>query len=302
MNEANLVSLILATCNRARILERCVNSVLAQSYPEWELIIIDDASTDDTAAVAKRLAQHPKIRYYRNPKRLRPHASINRTVSIAGGSLLFILEDDLILEPLCLEKLVETYKKLQLGGVKIGAVSPRWLVERPKTGIFFEDIFYYLGDARRKNMKDFPCQLDMKTGIIYANYGVDLSAVRELPVIHPNSLFPKSVFQEVGGYDDNLFKGSWCCDDSLPFKIRDRGYKFYFQPQAVAHHKLVASGGRHQVSTLSWIYLYLRNNIIFRVKFFRWRAFYMIPAFAFSITIGLFRYLFAQVGERCKDI
>ncbi len=298
MKEAKLVSLILPTYNRASILERCVNSVLAQSYIKWELIIVDDASTDDTAAVATRLAQHPKIRFCRNPVRLGPHANINRMVSIAAGRLVLILEDDLILEPFCVEKLVEAYEELQMKGAKVGAIAPRSVVERTKTGKFFEDIFYYLGDAKRKKMHDSPCCLNMMTGTIYANYGVDLDTVREVPVIHPNSLFAKRVFLQVGGYDAGLFRDSWCCDDSLPFKIRDRGYELYFQPQAVAHHKLIASGGRHQVSTLSWIFFYLRNNIIFRVKFFHCRSAFMVPLFVLSVAAGVIRYVPVWLGEK----
>jgi len=46
-----LVSIVLPTFNRADLLPRCLDSLIAQTYPEWELIIVDDGSTDQTPAL-----------------------------------------------------------------------------------------------------------------------------------------------------------------------------------------------------------------------------------------------------------
>jgi glycosyltransferase involved in cell wall biosynthesis len=57
----DVVSLIMATYNRASTLPRAIDSVLAQDYPDWELIVVDDGSTDDTAAVLAAYSD-PRIR------------------------------------------------------------------------------------------------------------------------------------------------------------------------------------------------------------------------------------------------
>lgn len=57
-----LVSIITPAYNHGRYLARCVNSILQQSYTNWELVIVDDGSTDDTAAVAKSFTD-PRISY-----------------------------------------------------------------------------------------------------------------------------------------------------------------------------------------------------------------------------------------------
>ena len=63
------VSIIIPTYNRVKMLEKSIESVFAQSYKDWELIIIDDASTDETEERMKQLSSREKsVRYMRIPK------------------------------------------------------------------------------------------------------------------------------------------------------------------------------------------------------------------------------------------
>lgn len=60
------VSVILPTYNRAHCIERAVNSVLCQTYPQWELLVVDDGSTDNTQEIiAAYAASDERVRYYR---------------------------------------------------------------------------------------------------------------------------------------------------------------------------------------------------------------------------------------------
>jgi glycosyltransferase involved in cell wall biosynthesis len=63
-NNVPLVSVILCTYNRAHLVTRAIASVLTQSYHNWELIIIDDGSADDTGQVVMpAVKSDPRIRY-----------------------------------------------------------------------------------------------------------------------------------------------------------------------------------------------------------------------------------------------
>ena len=63
-----LVSIITPACNSGKYLEATIRSVRNQTWENWEMLIVDDASTDDTAAIALRFAaQDPRIRVIRLP-------------------------------------------------------------------------------------------------------------------------------------------------------------------------------------------------------------------------------------------
>ena len=90
-----IVSIILPTYNRAAYLERSINSVLAQNFKFWELIIVDDGSTDDTFSVVKRFMEnHENIRYMRHTNR-KPPISFNAGIQASCGEFVtFIGSDD----------------------------------------------------------------------------------------------------------------------------------------------------------------------------------------------------------------
>lgn len=92
---APLVSIITPTFNHERYIGPCIESVLAQTYQNWEQIIIDDGSTDNTAAIIQSLADS-RIRYiYQKNQGIEALAhTYNRMLSICRGEFIAILEGD----------------------------------------------------------------------------------------------------------------------------------------------------------------------------------------------------------------
>lgn len=90
-----LVSIITPTFNHERFIGACIESVLSQTFPDWEMIIVDDASTDGTEAVARSYVD-PHISYIRQqhvgPYRMAE--TYNRALSHARGEFIAILEGD----------------------------------------------------------------------------------------------------------------------------------------------------------------------------------------------------------------
>lgn len=87
------VSVIMPTWNRADIVGAAIRSVQAQSFPDWELLVMDDGSTDDTAAVLASFASDPRIKAH-----VLPHAgqcvARNHGQSVARGALIAYLDSD----------------------------------------------------------------------------------------------------------------------------------------------------------------------------------------------------------------
>lgn len=91
----NLISIILPVYNRQNYIERTVDSVLNQSYKEWELIIVDDGSDDSTASLIEAYkTQSPRIKiFYQNHQSL-PVAKNNGIKNSKGDLITFIDSDD----------------------------------------------------------------------------------------------------------------------------------------------------------------------------------------------------------------
>ncbi len=99
------VSVIMPAYNAAKTLEQSVRSVCSQSFQDWELIILDDGSKDDTPAIAQRLAaQDSRIRLCPNEKNLGVAATRNRGVALASFEWIAFLDSDDLWHPEKLEK------------------------------------------------------------------------------------------------------------------------------------------------------------------------------------------------------
>ena len=101
-----LISVCVPVYNQGRFLSDCIESVQEQTLADWELVICDDCSTDETAEVAQRYAaKDPRIRYMRNDQRLGMSANLKRAADLGTGKYLKILCSDDWLTPRCLEVL-----------------------------------------------------------------------------------------------------------------------------------------------------------------------------------------------------
>ena len=89
------VSVLLPTYNRAHLLGRAIDSIRAQTLKDWELIVLDDGSTDDTPNLMRRYcAQDSRIHYVRQPHAGFPARGLNLGLRLARGQYLFKQDDD----------------------------------------------------------------------------------------------------------------------------------------------------------------------------------------------------------------
>ena len=110
---SDLVSIIMPSYNTGRFISETIESVLAQSYSNWELIIVDDCSTDNTDEVIEDYISDDRIKYIKNDKNSGAAISRNRALREAKGKWIAFLDSDDLWESQKLEKQItfmENYK------------------------------------------------------------------------------------------------------------------------------------------------------------------------------------------------
>lgn len=111
------VSIIIPCHNEERYLKGCIDSVLAQSYKDFELIMVDDGSSDGSGRIIKGY-KDKRIRYIRNAVSLNGARARNKAISVARGRLLFFTDADCIVDKDWLRSGVECFRKNDCVGVE----------------------------------------------------------------------------------------------------------------------------------------------------------------------------------------
>ena len=102
-----LVSIVVPTLNRARFLERCVQSILGQTYPRIECLVMDGASQDGSVDILQRLAgEDPRLKFISEPDQGEVFAT-NKGMSLVTGEIMGVQASDDIYVPDAVEKAVE---------------------------------------------------------------------------------------------------------------------------------------------------------------------------------------------------
>ena len=103
---ARAVSVCLPTYNGAAYIETALRSILHQTYQDFELLVVDDGSTDATLDIVRSFSD-PRIRLHRNPERLGIPANWNRCLELAGGAFVCLFHQDDAMLPENLERKVQ---------------------------------------------------------------------------------------------------------------------------------------------------------------------------------------------------
>lgn len=166
------VSIVLPTYNGASYLAEAIQSCLDQTYTNWELIVVDDASSDETPDILSRFAaQDDRLRVIRHDQNKRLPGALNTGFCAARGDYLTWTSDDNLYRPEALQALVE------------------FLETHPETDVVYAD--YSLIDAQ-----------DQITGQVSV---ADPRALVYKSVVRACFLYRRAVQEALGGYDEDLF-------------------------------------------------------------------------------------------------
>lgn len=238
-----IVSIIIVTYNSEKYLEKCLYSVINQHYKSIEVIVYDNASTDET----KNILQHyknKKIFTLYSKENLGFAAGNNRAASKAKGKYVFLLNPDATMTADALFPLVDEMEKQS----NVAACQPKVLLYDGKSINLTGKIPHYLGFDW---IKDYKMKLTPKKSEIFSISG---SAV----------LLRNSVMKEVGLFDDYYFM--YYEDSDLSWRLRMLGYEMKYIPESVVRHDytFLPHAGAEKLSQK--MYYLERNRIINLIK------------------------------------
>lgn len=107
-----LISVVLPVYNGEKYLKESIESIIAQTYENWELIIVDDCSTDSSADISKLYAsKDSRIHYYRNDTNLKLPRNLNKGFTLTKGQYLTWTSDDNRFRVNALQKMADTLEQ-----------------------------------------------------------------------------------------------------------------------------------------------------------------------------------------------
>lgn len=238
------VSIVIPTLNREEVLCNTIRFLLAQQYPNYEIIIVDQ-SKKHTPATEDFLTQHQKdLSYHRITTVGTSHAK-NYGATQAKGEILFFCDDDIVPHnDHLITKHVENYTDPTVGGI-----GGRVIVK----------------DNSMSTNKKYIAHVS-KAGIFYDNFSLKTRGA--IDTVHGcNMSFRKKVFDQIGGFDERFTGNAFREESDLSFRVRHTGYTILFEPEAEVLHLRAPSGGTRNFQTrIDWYYHLFHNETLFFLK------------------------------------
>ena len=196
------VSVVIPTYNRARVVGEAIESALAQTHENLEVIVVDDGSVDDTAKRVGRL-RDPRLRYLG-----REHAGVsssrNAGIAAASGDLVSFLDSDDLWKPDKIEAEVAA------------------LAAHPTAGGVFSDLEKLEGatvvPSFMRRTRVFSRQLDGRAypeGLLLSSRALYLCLLQEVPIKTPALTVRRRALERVGGFDER-----WTSSEDWEFLLR----------------------------------------------------------------------------------
>lgn len=244
------VAVVILNWNGREFLEKFLPAVMASTYPEMELVVADNASTDDS--LQWLAANHPTITVIRNERNYGFAGGYNRALASVKADIYVLLNSDVEVSPGWIEPVVELMSRDQ----KIAACQPKMLAYHNRSQFEYAgacggwmDYFGY--PFSRGRMFDH-CEND---------HGQYETAV---PCFWASgaALFVRSeLFTMLGGFDEHFFAHQEEID--LCWRIQAAGYKVFVEPRSVVWH---VGGGTLPKGNSLKTYLNFRNNLLMLYK------------------------------------
>lgn len=204
-------SVLMAVYNDEKFLPLALKSILDQNYVNYEVVIVDDCSTDATAAILEKYKSiFNKCKILRNPINRGLGASLAAGLKICKGEYVMRLDSD----DLCFDNRMKE--------------ASNFISCNPSVDIIGSSAVVIDGSGNKLGLKAVPIYHDDIVNKIWA-----------CPIIHPSVFFKKSAINILGGYNSNIGR---CCDYDLWFKSVQANLKFHNMVEPLIYY-------RHDINT-----------------------------------------------------
>jgi len=268
MNSAPLISVVIPNWNGKHFLAECIDSLNEQTFRDFEIILVDNGSTDGSAEFAEERYGN-FIRIIRNKKNLGFTGGNNVGIEAARGEYIVLLNNDTWAHPNWLDELV---KATHLG---------------PPVGMWASKVYSYYKRS----------QIEAVGELIYwdglsrsrGQYEQERGQYEEMEeIFFPpgcGGMYRKVVFEEIGLFDEDFF--AYADDAEIGIRARLAGWKCVYVPKAILYHK--NSGSTGQYSAFKAFYVE-RNRFWITLKYFP------LPLLFLSIFFTFYRFAFQAYG------
>lgn len=235
------VSVIMGIYNCSTTLLQSLQSIVNQTYTDWELILCDDGSTDNTYVVAKRFSdKYKNIILLKNDQNMGLAYTLNRCLEVAQGKYIARADGDDICLPERFEKQVD------------------FLNSNPEYQVVGSSVILYdeTGDKAVRSTIEYPDKYVL---------------VHNVPFIHPTIMMRKEAYRALGGYtvSERTRRGQ---DTDLWFRFFEKGFKGYnIQKPLVKYHESLSDYGKRGFK-VRWMEMKTRyigfKNIGFPLRYY----------------------------------
>ncbi len=238
------VSIIIPTWNGKELLETCLKSLKQQTFKDFEVIVVDNGSTDGTQEMIKKIYPKAVVLSFEKNKGFAP--AVNEGIKNAQGDYLVLLNNDTKMDKECLKYLVKATQKKNVGLVAakmLNFYSPETI---DSAGAYITSVGHANGIGWKE--KDGPA-FNQAQEVFLASGG--------------GCLIKKEVIKKIGLFDEDYFAYFEDVDFSLRAQLQ--GFKIWYQPKAIIYHVHKATSRRIQPFTE---YLQFRNMTMTIMKDF----------------------------------
>ena len=260
------ISVIVVNWNRRELLRSCLRSLSRQQGVSYEIILVDNGSTDGSVEMAR--SESPSIRVIQNTTNQGFCRANNQGIAASQAPYIALLNNDAEADPNWLQALLSAID----GRRQVGMVASKILVwEDPRKIDKIGHLIWPDGQNRGRGTGE----LD------HGQYD------QEEEVLWPDgcaALYRKSMLDEIGGFDEDLF--AYGDDAELGLRARIAGWTCIYTPAAVVRHHRGATLG---VLSSRRLELIERNRVLLAVKHFPGTLLWLnLPYFAVRLVAGAF--------------